>query len=326
MAETKIFKVSALPQVLVPNGIYLVSETPGIFSIKVANSAGDGILNQVSEIGEVNAEDIADATAIGQSLMTAESASVGRNALEIGEFYNWLDGDFEYFKLTTVGRGADVVIGSQVPAAPDGVLWTAGMLVSPSPGPGEGGGTIPNAGRVFEVQSDGTKLEIASNTQSLTGKSIFNRILDFTYYGCFLFTLRGGGSKRMIKLSRHHSAEHFFTEENLSKSTVETKLRQIGLLSDLETEQSSTIVAAINFLNGKTTVIDDEPPEFPSPGQKWIRGIGGIEYTWYVNNDAGQWVEFGPGASNPEIIEISSVVGLTETLGDIDDVLTQING
>ena len=55
MAETKIFKVSALPQALEPNGIYLVSETPGVFSIKVANSAGDGILNQVSEIGEINA-------------------------------------------------------------------------------------------------------------------------------------------------------------------------------------------------------------------------------------------------------------------------------
>ncbi len=60
MAETKIFKVSALPQVLVPNGIYLVSETPGVFSIKVANSAGDGILNQASEVGEINAEDIGD--------------------------------------------------------------------------------------------------------------------------------------------------------------------------------------------------------------------------------------------------------------------------
>jgi hypothetical protein len=49
--------------------------------------------------------------------------------------------------------------------------------------------------------------------------------------------------------------------------------------------------ATMQYVDNKT-IFSDTVPTGVSAGQRWMDTINGIEYTWFVDADSGQWVEF----------------------------------
>ena len=312
MAETKIFKVSALPQALEPNGIYLVSETPGVFSIKVANSAGDGILNQESEI---SAADISDATALGKELLLATNPPIARlalNALGINDVLELSAGPFSsvmrvpnYFVLFN-----PVVLGTAVPGAPPGTVWTAGMQRHCTTG------TV--VGAVAVLQADGSWVPAFDPSQFVN--------VDWT------IAVASGVNTAVHHFSRRNNVTTFVSSVGHDTSIFGTDASgqaaplsdKIGVMFNLTTTDKASLVSAINEVNNKpsgefypadevfrinyvgegTTEVEigTQIPGMPS-GTLWAEGMlispnitesaednevlsgGTVGYVWVVNSD-----------------------------------------
>ena len=63
---------------------------------------------------------------------------------------------------------------------------------------------------------------------------------------------------------------------------------------------------------GTTVTISDTAPSAPTSGTKWINSITGVEYTYMVDADSGQWVDFGNTQLTPAVW--SSILNTPTTL------------